>query len=83
MAGCCFGWPVIRSCSRAVSQHDAGASGETTMPPVSQPQYKAKHMGDKSPKATQKKSTQKQTKVSSANLKKQQAVAAKPAAKKK
>ncbi len=81
--GCCFGWPVIGSCSRAASQHDAGASGETTMPLVSQPQYKAKHMGDKSPKATQKKSTQKQTKVSSADLKKKQAAAAKPAAKKK
>ena len=43
------------------------------MPLMSQPQYKAKHMGDKSPKATQKKSTQKQTKVSSADLKKKQA----------
>ena len=53
------------------------------MPLVSQPQYKAKHMGDKSPKATQKKSTQKQTKVSSVDLKKKQAVAAKPVTKKK
>ena len=83
MIGCCFGWPVIGSCSRAASQHDAGASGETTMPLVSQPQYKAKHMGDKSPKATQKKSTQKQTKVSTAVLKKKAAVAAKPVTKKK
>lgn len=40
-------------------------------------------MGDKSPKATQKKSTQKQTKVSSADLKKKQAAAAKSAPKKK
>lgn len=40
-------------------------------------------MGDKSPKATQKKSTQKQTKATSAGQKKQQAVAAKQAGKKK
>jgi len=40
-------------------------------------------MGDKSPKSTQKKSTQKQAKVSSADLKKKQAVAAKQAVKKK
>jgi hypothetical protein len=37
-------------------------------------------MGDKSPKAVQKQATQKQTKTSSANQKKQQAVAAKQAA---
>lgn len=83
LTGCCFDWTVIRSCSSATSQHDAAVSGETNMPLVSQPQYKAKHMGDKSPKATQKKSTQKQTKVSSADLKKKAAVAAKPVAKKK
>jgi hypothetical protein len=40
-------------------------------------------MGDRSPKSVQKKSTQKQTKSSSANLKKKQAVAAKQAAGKK
>ena len=40
-------------------------------------------MGDKSPKATQKKSTQKHSKLSSASQKKQQAVAAKQAVKKK
>jgi hypothetical protein len=40
-------------------------------------------MGDKSPKSVQKKSTQKQTKSNSANLKKKQAVAAKQAAGKK
>ena len=83
LTGCCFDSTVIRSCSSAPSQHDTAVSGETNMPLVSQPQYKAKHMGDKSPKATQKKSTQKQTKVSSADLKKKQAAAAKPAAKKK
>ena len=40
-------------------------------------------MGDKSPKATQKKSTQKQSKATSAGQKKQQAVVAKQAGKKK
>ncbi len=42
-----------------------------------------KIMGDKSPKSNQKKSTQKQVKTSSANLKKNQAVAAKQAVGKK
>jgi hypothetical protein len=37
-------------------------------------------MGDKSPKAVHKQTTQKQTKAASANQKKQQAVAAKQAA---
>jgi hypothetical protein len=40
-------------------------------------------MGDRSPKSVQKKSTQKQTKNSNADLKKNQAVAAKQAAGKK
>ena len=40
-------------------------------------------MGDKSPKATQKKSTQKQSKATAAGQKKQQAVAAKQSGKKK
>ena len=53
------------------------------MPLASQPQKTTNIMGDKSPKATQKKSTQKQTKVASAGQKKQQAVAAKQAGKKK
>jgi hypothetical protein len=38
---------------------------------------KAKHMGDKSPKANQKMSSQKQSKANSADQKKKQAVAAK------
>jgi hypothetical protein len=42
-----------------------------------------KHMGDKSPKSNQKKSSQKHAKTSSANQKKSQAVAAKQAAGKK
>jgi hypothetical protein len=44
---------------------------------------KAKLMGDKSPKANQKKSAQKQSKNNAAGQKKQQAVAAKQAAGKK
>ena len=53
------------------------------MPPASQPQNQIKVMGDKSPKATQKKSGQKQAKASSANAKKSAAVAAKSSAGKK
>ena len=44
---------------------------------------KNKVMGDKSPKSTQKKSTQKQSKASSADQKKKQALEAKSAAAKK
>jgi len=73
----------IRCCSDPADGHDAIASGETNMPPVSQPQRTQNIMGDKSPKATQKKSTQKQSKATSAGQKKQQAVAAKQAGKKK
>ena len=47
------------------------------------PQQKDKIMGDKSPKSNQKKSTQKQSKVSSADQKKKSAAAAKSAAGKK
>ena len=47
------------------------------------PQNKIKVMGDKSPKANQKKSGQKETKTSSVNAKKSAAVAAKSAAGKK
>ena len=47
------------------------------------PQKKTKHMGDKSPKANQKKSTQKQVQASTADQKKKQALAAKQAAPKK
>jgi len=54
------------------------------MPQASQPQnQKIKVMGDKSPKATQKKSGQKNAKTSSANAKKSAAVASKQAAGKK
>ena len=50
---------------------------------MSQLEKKVKHMGDKSPKANQKKSTQKQSAVSSADQKKKQAEAAKQTPKKK
>jgi len=69
--------------SRPPRLHAATVSAETNMPLAGQPQKKDNIMGDKSPKATQKKSTQKQSKLSSADQKKQQAVAAKQAAKKK
>jgi hypothetical protein len=55
-------------------------SEKPIMPQVNQPRRKNKIMGDKSPKSNQKKSTQKQSKVSSADLKKKQAVASKSAA---
>ena len=47
------------------------------------PDKKVKHMGDRSPKSTQKLSSQKQTKASSADQKKKQAVTAKQEVKKK
>ena len=47
------------------------------------PQKKIKVMGDKSPKSNQKKSSQKQVKISSADQKKKQAAADKSAASKK
>jgi len=64
-------------------KHDGSPSGETKLPQVSQPQEKIKIMGDRSPKANQKKSSQKQAKVTSADQKQKQAVAAKQAAVKK
>jgi hypothetical protein len=57
--------------------------GETTMPKGHQTIEPSKIMGDKSPKSTQKKSTQKQVKVASVAQKKKQATAAKQAAGKK
>jgi hypothetical protein len=58
-------------------------SEKPIMPQVSQPAEKNKIMGDKSPKSNQKKSTQKQSKASSADQQKKQALAAKSAVKKK
>jgi hypothetical protein len=56
------------------------AFGENDMPQVSQPAEKIKVMGDKSPKSNLKKSSQKQSKASSADQKKKQAIAARQAA---
>ena len=64
-------------------EHDSWASGENKMPQASQSAEENKIMGDKSPKSNQKKSTQKQSKVSSADQKKKSAAAAKSAAGKK
>jgi hypothetical protein len=72
---------LIRSCSSLAEPHDATVSGETTIPPTSKRRTNQNIMGDKSPKATAKKSTQKATKATSA--KKAPVAAAKPAAKKK
>ena len=61
------------------------AFGETDIPQVKQTAEIINNMGDRSPKANQKKSSQKVTAASSADLKKKQAAAAKsaPAGKKK
>jgi hypothetical protein len=54
------------------------AGGETSIPPAGQlAAERETHMGDKSPKANQKKSSQKQSATSSADQKKKQAAAAK------
>jgi hypothetical protein len=53
------------------------------MPQAVKPQNQIKVMGDKSPKANQKKSGQKTAQASSANQKKSAAIAAKSAASKK
>ena len=67
-----------------------GPAGRITLPAEKlscrrqvNPRKKTKHMGDKSPKANQKKSTQKQAAASIAEQKKQQAIAAKAVAGKK
>src|SRR4051812_48256834 len=68
--------------SRALDD-DGRASVHTNVPECRQLRQKDKHMGDRSPKSNQKKSNQKQTKSSSADQKKKQAVAAKQSAGKK
>lgn len=57
--------------------------GENNMPQAGQLVETIKIMGDKSPKSNQKKSSQKQVKISSSNQKKSAAVVAKSAAGKK
>jgi hypothetical protein len=64
-------------------EHGGGVFGETSIPQAGQPADKSNTMGDKSPKSTQKKSSQKQAKANTAASKKQQAVAAKQAGGKK
>jgi hypothetical protein len=57
--------------------------GETNIPErKSKSGRRTKHMGDRSPKANQKKNTQKQNKADAADQKKQQAVAARQTIKK-
>jgi len=67
------------------TKHDYVACGETfhSAGELTADKERENIMGDKSPKANQKKSGQKQTKASSANAKKIAAVAAKSAVKKK
>jgi hypothetical protein len=70
--------------NHATNPHDRYAFGETLIPWVRQPQQlKEKIMGDKSPKANQKKSGQKQSKANNATASKSAATAAKQAAGKK
>ena len=67
--------------NHGASPHDALPFGETNHAAGdATPLKKIKLMGDKSPKSNQKKSTQKQTKASSADQQKKQAIAAKTAA---
>jgi|GEM_PF-1624619 len=74
--------PVIYKCH--FNKHGKQAFGETSIPRASQPRYrKLNIMGDKSPKANQKKSGQKQSKASSAAAHKKAAIASKQAAGKK
>jgi hypothetical protein len=58
-------------------------SEKLSMPQVSQPAEEIKIMGDRSPKANQKKSSQNMAKASAADQKKKQAVADKQSAGKK
>jgi len=63
--------------------YDFPASGETTYATGKSTAKKRNIMGDRSPKSNQKKSTQEQSKASSADQKKKQAVFAKQSANKK
>ena len=63
--------------------HDVFTFGENSMPQAVKPQNQIKVMGDKSPKANQKKSGQKNAQATSANQKKSAAIAAKSSASKK
>ena len=69
--------------NRRPGKQDGLAAGENKMPPAGKSAEKIKVMGDKSPKANQKKSGQKDSKTSSSNAKKSSAQAAKSSAGKK
>jgi hypothetical protein len=69
--------------NRRFTGHSYRAFGETFIPQAIQRKRKQDIMGDKSPKANQKKSGQKQSKASSNAANKQAAVSAKQAAGKK
>jgi hypothetical protein len=66
-----------------LGKHGGLAFGETNIPKVSQPAEQNQIMGDKSPKANQKKSSQKQSQADSAEQQKKKALFAKQAAGKK
>jgi hypothetical protein len=59
---------------------DGRASEHTNVPDADNSKQRDNTMGDRSPKANQKKSNQKQTKTSTADQKKKQAMASKQAA---
>jgi hypothetical protein len=69
--------------NRRFTGHSCRAFGETFIPQAIKRKRKQDIMGDKSPKANQKKSSQKQSKASSSAASKQAAVSAKQAAGKK
>jgi hypothetical protein len=71
---------IYKRCS---CKHDSLSCGETKMPQASQIRRQIKIMGDKSPKANQKKSGQKDSKINSANQKKIAAIASQSSAAKK
>ena len=57
------------------------AFGETNIPKASQPNQRKPTMGDRSPKSTQKKASQKQSKNDDVNKKKQQLITSQQATK--
>ena len=66
---------------RLLGLHSAYSFGETNIPKVSQPEESTPPMGDKSPKSTQKKASQKQSKNDASAQKKQSLVTSQQATK--
>ncbi len=64
-----------------VALHSNHSFGETNIPKVSQPEESTSPMGDKSPKSTQKKASQKQSKNDASAQKKQSLVTSQQATK--